>query len=61
MFLSFLFIVIGAVFLLKNLGFLTGDVWGIIWPLILIVFGIYLALKTHRLRLFLDRIWKKIE
>lgn len=60
MFISLLFIVIGIVFLLKNLGVITGDVWGIIWPLILIVFGVYLTLKAHRCRLFWDRIWKKL-
>jgi len=60
MFISFLFIIVGTTFLLKNLGVITGDVWGIIWPLILIVFGVYLALKAHRFRLFWDRIWKKL-
>ena len=61
MFFSFLLIIIGAVFLLKNLGLINVDVWGIIWPLILIGLGVYLALKTYRFKLFWDRIWRKLE
>ncbi len=61
MFISFLLIIIGVVFLLKNLGIISGNVWGIIWPLVLIAFGLYLILKTHRFRMFRDKIWKKLE
>lgn len=61
MFFSFLLIIIGVVFLLKNLGIIVGDVGGIIWPLTLIAFGLYLLLKTHRYRVFWDKIWKKLE
>ena len=61
MFISFLFIIIGIVFLFKNLGIITNDIWEIIWPLILIGFAVYLTLKTHRFGLFWNRIWKKLE
>lgn len=38
-------ILLGVVFLLKNLGIITGDVWNIIWPSILIIFGLYLLIR----------------
>lgn len=61
MFISLFFIITGSVFLLKNLGIITTDVWGIIWPLVLISFGIYLFLKARRYRLFWDRVWQRFE
>lgn len=38
--LGVILIVIGAIFLLKNLGIITGDVWEIIWPVLLIALGL---------------------
>ena len=35
MFISYALIILGVVFLLKNLGIISSSVWGIIWPLIL--------------------------
>jgi uncharacterized membrane protein len=61
MFFALLFIVVGLVFLLKNLGVITGDVWGVIWPLFLVIFGLYLVLKQYRYRMFWEKIWKKLE
>lgn len=61
MFIAFLFIIIGTTFLLRNLGIITGDVWGIIWPLVLVVFGAYLLLKHYHWKMFWGRIWKKLE
>jgi len=40
-------IVLGVVFLLKNLGVISGVSWGIIWPAMVIVFG--LALISRKL------------
>ena len=61
MFIAFVFILVGLAFFLKNIGLIVGNIWGIIWPIILIAFGIYLALKAQRCKLFIDKIWKKFE
>lgn len=61
MFISLLLIIIGVVFLLKNLGLITGSTWEIIWPLILIAFGLWLLFKHHRRKVFWNRFWKKFE
>lgn len=45
MFFGLLLIVIGIVFLLENLGIVTGDVWDVIWPLIIILFGVSVIAK----------------
>lgn len=61
MFIGLFLVVVGMVFLLKNLGFISGDVWGIIWPSALIIFGLYLTLRCRRKELFWERIWRKFE
>lgn len=48
MFIGPLFIIIGAVFLLKNLGIISYGAWNLIWPLTFVVFGLYLLWKKHR-------------
>ncbi len=40
-------IVLGAVFLLKNLGIMPGIQWEIVWPIVLIVLGISLLFKKR--------------
>ena len=40
-------VVIGAVLLLQNLGVVSGDVWGIIWPSLIVVLGLSLILKKY--------------
>ncbi len=42
-------IVVGVIFLLKNLGIISGVAWDIIWPTALIAFGLVLIFKRHRL------------
>ncbi len=61
MFIAFFFILLGVVFLLRNLGILSGDVWGILWPLILISIGLAMLLKIHYWKTFWGRVWKKLE
>lgn len=55
MFFSLILIVAGIVFLLKNLGYISGTAWSIIWPVILIVIGIGLILKRRNHGFFLAR------
>lgn len=38
-------IVIGAIFLLKNLGIVPGIAWDIVWPIALIVIGLAMVFK----------------
>jgi hypothetical protein len=33
-------LIIGVLFLLKNLGLISGSLWSIIWPLLLIIVGL---------------------
>lgn len=47
MFFSLILIVTGIVFLLKNLGYISGTAWSIIWPVILIVIGLGILLKRR--------------
>lgn len=35
-------IILGGLFLLSNLGIITADVWGVLWPTALILFGVWL-------------------
>lgn len=55
MILPLFLIIIGSAFLLKNLGYISGGIWGIIWPVFLIVFGIGILLRKGRDDFFLAR------
>ncbi|PIR70592.1 MAG: hypothetical protein COU46_00615 [Candidatus Niyogibacteria bacterium CG10_big_fil_rev_8_21_14_0_10_42_19] len=57
---SFL-IMIGGVFLLKNLGVISGAAWGAIWPLILVVMGIYFVQKARHIHIWREKIWRKLD
>ncbi len=43
-----LFVVLGAVLLLKNLGFITVAVWDIIWPIAIVLFGLGIMTRGGR-------------
>ena len=40
MFIGIIVVLAGILFLLQNLGIITGSVWGILWPLLVIVIGL---------------------
>lgn len=40
-------VIIGALFLLKNIGFLEGIDWDIIWPIAIIVIGLNMFFKKR--------------
>ena len=42
---GFILIIIGTVFLLQNLGYISEGAWSIIWPAVLIVIGLGIVLK----------------
>ncbi len=41
-------IIIGGVFLAKNVGIIDEAAWDVIWPLALVAFGLYLVAKHHK-------------
>ncbi len=61
MFFSLLLILLGVIFLLKNLGLLAGNIWSLIWPLVLILIGVYLIVKGRRHRALWMNIRRKLE
>ena len=46
MFFGALVLVIGVVFLLKNLGYIGGSVWDIVWPSIIIIAGLAMVFRA---------------
>jgi len=48
MFWGYLLIIIGAVYLLKNLGILTAAAWDIIIPSLIILIGLYVVFKKKK-------------
>ena len=61
MFIALIFIILGAVFLLKNLGLITTGSWSIVWPLILVLIGVYFLWKRYEWKRWREKIWKKLE
>ena len=45
--IGLILIIVGAVFLLQNLGYISGGDWSIIWPAILIIIGLWILLKKE--------------
>lgn len=48
MFLGWLLILIGLIFLLKQLGILSGSAWGVIWPALLIIWGLVILTRKGK-------------
>ena len=48
MFFGLFLAIIGAIFLLQNLGYITADAGSVIWPVVLIVLGLSLVFKKKR-------------
>jgi uncharacterized membrane protein len=57
MFIGLIIIVIGLVLLMQNMGLVGPDIWNVIWPSLIILFGISLIMKRKRSE---DR-WEKIK
>ena len=41
-------IIIGGVFLARNVGIIDEGAWDVIWPIALVAFGLYLIAKRHQ-------------
>ncbi len=39
----------GFLFLLQNLGFFTSKIWDILWPVVIIMYGLYLITERKTL------------
>lgn len=52
MFVGLLILAVGVVFLLQNLGYISGSVWEIIWPAIVIVIGLTMIFRGQSVRIF---------
>lgn len=52
MFFGLIIVLIGVVFLLQNLGVITGDAWNYIWPVIIILIGLSMLFKPWRRKFF---------
>lgn len=65
MLFALIFILLGAIFLAKNLGIITAHTWGIIWPSILILIGFWLLLMRYEWKIrknkFVEKVWRIIE
>lgn len=59
MILAYILIVVGALFFLKNAGIFVWS-WSVVWPLLLIGLGIYIAWTSHRVSWWWHKIWDKI-
>ncbi|MBA3789082.1 hypothetical protein H0X32_01650 [Patescibacteria group bacterium] len=40
-------IVVGAIFLLNNFGYFEGNAWGKLWPLFIIVPGLFMIFRSR--------------
>ena len=63
MIFGLILLIIGVVFLLQNLGYISGAAWSIIWPAILIVLGLALVFKRKNHGFFWEERfgWRKRE
>ena len=55
MFFGIVILILGVIFLLNNLGIITGEVWPIIWPCLIIAFGLAIVCRRKKR----DDKWRK--
>ena len=49
MFFPIFLIIIGIVFLLKNMGLVGDEVWGYVWPIFFIIWGVSMLMNRNKL------------
>ena len=61
--LGLILVVIGVVFLLRNLGFLPEGAWSTLWPVLLVLLGLFLIWRHGRERFYWEEKfgWRKRE
>ena len=48
MFVGIVVLALGVLFLLRNLGVISGDIWDFLWPIAVIALGISILFKKRR-------------
>ncbi len=48
MFIGFILIALGVLFLLQNIGVLNEATWGIVWPILIIALGLSMVFKRGK-------------
>ena len=61
LFVPIALILIGVLFLLKNLYLISFEVWGILWPSLIILLGFYMLARLWVYSRILHRIVKTID
>lgn len=59
MIIAYILIIVGVLFFLKNTGIVVWR-WGVIWPLLLIGFGVYIAWVWKKAGSWLKQAWDKV-
>jgi len=59
MILAYIFIIFGILFFLKNAGVVVWN-WGVVWPLLLIGLGVYIAWAWNKITALFQQAWNKI-
>jgi len=59
MILAYILIITGVLFFLKNAGVVVWS-WSLVWPLLLIGLGIYVAFVSRRIAGWWNKIWEKV-
>lgn len=49
MFVGLAVLVVGVLYLLKNLGYISSNVWEIIWPCLIVVLGLAIVFRRKNL------------
>lgn len=49
MYLGLAILVAGVLFLLKNLGYISSNVWDIIWPSLVVILGLAMIFRQKKI------------
>ena len=64
MLFALIIILLGVVFLLRNLGVITTHIWSVLWPSIIILVGFWLLYKRYEWHIkknkWVEKVWKII-
>lgn len=59
MIVAYVFIIIGVLFFLKNADIVAWD-WSVVWPLLLITLGLYVAWVWRKSTVWFGQTWEKV-
>ena len=51
MFIGFVLVIAGVIFLLEKLGIVTGSIWSYVWPCLLVALGLSIILGKKHIRI----------